>query len=40
MHTAVELEAICRELAEAATDPVERAALLEIAENYGKNAAN
>jgi hypothetical protein len=28
------IETICRELAEASTDPIERAALLEMAENY------
>ncbi|MFB6416908.1 hypothetical protein [Bradyrhizobium tunisiense] len=32
------LEAICRELAAASTDPVERAALLELAENYGQSS--
>ncbi|MET4449612.1 hypothetical protein ABIB75_007926 [Bradyrhizobium sp. GM2.2] len=34
------MEAICRELAQATTDPLERAALHEIAENYSKKAAN
>ncbi|MEY9157349.1 hypothetical protein [Bradyrhizobium japonicum] len=34
------IDAVCRELADSTTDPVERAALLEMAENYNKKAAN
>ncbi|MFB6449048.1 hypothetical protein [Bradyrhizobium tunisiense] len=33
-----QMEKICRDLAAATTDPVERAALLELAENYGQSS--
>lgn len=32
------MEAICRDLGDATPDPVERAALLEIADNYKRHS--